>query len=51
MFVQLRMLQQDLILDKSFRLCDFRKLKKVETKNLMFDAHDEYLIKKTEEPE
>lgn len=40
-----------MVFKTQFKLCDYRKLKKVETKNLMFDAQEEYLIKKPEEAE
>jgi hypothetical protein len=48
-FVTIRVPSKDLDLNTSFNLCSYLKKKVNKTKNLMFDANEEYMIKRKED--
>lgn len=48
-FVSINFVNKNVTWVNHFKLCDLLKMKKEVVKNLMFDAHDEYAIKKPEE--
>ena len=45
-FVQVSLVNKNITWITHFKLCDSLKLKKEVVKNLMFDAQEEYMIKK-----